>query len=222
MRSLTPAPVICTCQASGNVGSHITSALLSTGKHTITAITRADSKGTFPSGVIAKTVDYSQPETIVEALEGQEALVITLTPRAGDAEVKLVNAAGEAGVKYILTNEWCPDSENEGLVKDVSIFAHRGKDSVCYFWISLSVNGDADFFRHGQAKSAKRSPTSARVPTSASEPASGTNGVSPFPTRMASTSRTVVQHSSMKAKQKFLLLPGRRSEEPLQNSYPFP
>ena len=77
-----------------------------------------------------KKVDYSKPETLVEALRGQDALVITLsghTPKG--TEVQLINAAGEAGVAWILPNEWSPDSANEALVKDVFVFQPKGEES---------------------------------------------------------------------------------------------
>lgn len=83
----------------------MTEALLKTGNHTVTAITRIDSTSELPAGVITKRVDYSRPETLVEALRGQNALVITLsgfTPK--ETDMLLVNAAGEAGVKWILPN----------------------------------------------------------------------------------------------------------------------
>ncbi|KAK9234603.1 hypothetical protein V1525DRAFT_412531 [Lipomyces kononenkoae] len=109
--------------AGGNSGRFMAEALLKTGKHTITAITRVDSQTQLPKGAIPKKVDYNKPETLVEALRGQDALVITLsghTPK--ETEQQLINAAGEAGVAWILPNEWSPDSANEGLVKDVFIF----------------------------------------------------------------------------------------------------
>ena len=105
-------------------------ALLKTGKHTVTAITRVDSQSKLPEGVIAKKVDHDKPETLVEALRGQDALVITLsghTPK--ETEMQLINAAGEAGVGWILPNEWSPDTANEALIKDVFIFQAKGEQS---------------------------------------------------------------------------------------------
>ncbi len=49
----------------------MTEALLKTGKHTVTAITRADSRSTLPDSVAVKKVDYNEPETLVSALRGQ-------------------------------------------------------------------------------------------------------------------------------------------------------
>lgn len=106
----------------------MTEALLKDGKHVITAITRVDSQSKFPEGVISKIVDYSKPETLVEALQGQDALVITLsgyTPK--ETELQLINAAGEAGVAWIFPNEWSPDTANEAMVKDVFVFQPKGQ-----------------------------------------------------------------------------------------------
>ena len=89
-------------QAGGNVGRFMVEALLKTGKHTVTAITRQDSQTSLPDGVEAK-VDYSKPETLVEALRGQDALIITISGYAPiqETEEKLVRAAGDAGVPWI-------------------------------------------------------------------------------------------------------------------------
>ena len=114
----------------------MTEALLKTGKHTVTAITRVDSQNKLPEGVISKKVDYSKPETLVEALRGQDALVITLsglTPK--ETETQLINAAGEADVPWILPNEWSPDTANEELVKDMFLFQPKGEQSD-YLWIT--------------------------------------------------------------------------------------
>jgi hypothetical protein len=111
----------------------MTEALLKTGKHTITALTRADSQSKLPEGVIVKTIDYSKPETIVEALRGQDALVITLrgfTPR--EIDIALIKAAGEAGVPWILPNEWATDTANEELAKDLG-FETKGKHQLGHF-----------------------------------------------------------------------------------------
>lgn len=52
-----------------------------------------------------------------------DALVITLNGRAPhEIETQLTEAAGVAGVKWILPNEWSPDTSHEGLLKDVSVF----------------------------------------------------------------------------------------------------
>lgn len=81
----------------------MTKALLETGRHTITAITRTDSGTPLSAGVIVKKVDYDRPRTIVDALRGQDALVITISGAAKIQEVEeiLVRAAAEAGVPWM-------------------------------------------------------------------------------------------------------------------------
>ena len=102
--------------------------LLKTGKHTVTAITRAESESKLPEGVEVKKVDYSNQSSIVDALRGQDALVITMGVMAPpDQQSKLIEAAADANVPWILPNDWSPDTANEGLVKDVFIFQHGQK-----------------------------------------------------------------------------------------------
>ncbi|KAK4967777.1 hypothetical protein LTR42_010104 [Elasticomyces elasticus] len=141
--------------AGGNVGRFMTEALLEKGKHEVTALTREDSQSKLPEGVKTKIVDYSKPETLVDALRGQDALVITISGRAPikDIEEKLVRAAAEADVKWILPNEWSPDSADDGIVKDVFLFGMKvatrnliqeiGKSSYvavsCGFWYEYSL-----------------------------------------------------------------------------------
>lgn len=105
----------------------MTDALLKTGKHVVTAITRIDSQSKLPNGVIVKKIDYEKPETIMEALKGQDALVITLSGmvHGKDLEEILINAAAEAGVPWILPNEWSPDTANDDLIRDVSVFQSK-------------------------------------------------------------------------------------------------
>lgn len=103
----------------------MTRCLLETGKHTITALTRADSKSSLPSNVIAKQIDYDDHESIVSALRGQDALVITMSAFAppGQQE-KLIKAAADADVPWILPNDWSPDTQHEGLLRDVYPLFH--------------------------------------------------------------------------------------------------
>ena len=105
-------------QATGHVGKYITEALLSQGKHTVTVITRPDSKGDIPAEAIVKRVDYS-PSSLVDALKGQDALVITLNPMAPkETQHKLIDAAAAAGVRFVLPNEWGSDTVHPAINKN--------------------------------------------------------------------------------------------------------
>ena len=94
---------------SGSVGAYITEQLLATGKHTVTAVTRDGSKSEIPKGVKVARVDYDDESTLVEALKGQQALVITMKTGQLEASLKLIRAAAKAGVDWIVPNEYGPD-----------------------------------------------------------------------------------------------------------------
>ncbi len=59
----------------------------------------------------SKVADYDKPDTLVGALRGQDALVITISSRAPMKEIeeKLVRAAGEAGVPWMYV---CPQQRS--------------------------------------------------------------------------------------------------------------
>jgi hypothetical protein len=156
----------------------MTEALLKTGKHTVTAISRIDSTIKLPDGVELKKVDYDDHSSLVEALRGQDALVITLGAFAPpDQQAKLIQAAADAGVPWVLPNEWAPDTANEALVKDVfpfqklpeahELIAKLGKSSFIAvstgFWYEYSLaipaaygfdfkNRTVTFFDDGETK----------------------------------------------------------------------
>ena len=70
----------------------------------------------------------------MKALRGQDALVITLSGHSPkETEMALINAAGEAGVGWILPNEWSPDTANEAMVKDIIYFQPKGED-IRHIW----------------------------------------------------------------------------------------
>jgi uncharacterized protein YbjT (DUF2867 family) len=113
--------------------------LLETGKHTVTALTRADSTNTLPSGVNTKTIDYSKPETIVDALKGQQVLIITLSVFSPPGtELTLIDAAQKAGVQWVLPNAWGSDTTNKELVKDV--FGFQGKEKITDAIVEKGMN----------------------------------------------------------------------------------
>lgn len=119
-----------TCiQAGGQIGKYIVQALLANEKHKVTALTREGSTSSIPAGVHSiKKIDYSQPSTIVEALKGQDALICTLSVRATDEAEKLSRAAAEAGVKWILPNEFGNAKEDEQLDREIIIGVKKAQD----------------------------------------------------------------------------------------------
>ncbi|KAH8167048.1 hypothetical protein CIB48_g1183 [Xylaria polymorpha] len=104
--------------ATGRVGKYIVKELLKGGKHEVTAITRGEAE--LPEGVRVAKVSYDDPESLKKALEGHDALVITLSVRAPrDTEHKLIEAAAAADVPFVLPNEWGIESSHGTLGADV-------------------------------------------------------------------------------------------------------
>ncbi|KAE8155309.1 hypothetical protein BDV25DRAFT_146469 [Aspergillus avenaceus] len=111
--------------AGGSIGKPLAEALLKTGKHTITALTRAGSQSTLPEGIRSVPVTYDDESSLVSALTGQDALIITLPVKtAPDTQSKIVQAAAKAGVKYIMPNVWGCNATNEELTSSVPHWEH--------------------------------------------------------------------------------------------------
>lgn len=129
--------------------------LLAADKHTITAITRHDSPNTssFPSGLHIAKVDYSNPDALVSALRGQDFLIITLAAAAPrDLHTTIVQAAVDAGVKYIMPNCFGADFMNETVRSQENHAASAYKNAMevqelganwvamsCGFWYEWSL-----------------------------------------------------------------------------------
>ncbi|KNG84345.1 oxidoreductase CipA-like protein [Aspergillus nomiae NRRL 13137] len=147
--------------AGGTVGKPIAQELLKTGKHTVTALTRVGGQNTLPEGIQTVLVDYHDETSLVNALKGQDAVVITLPVTAApDTHSKIVQAAAKAGVKYVMPNVWGCDAANDSLVnsglgwervpRSFEEIEKTGVSSwmalICGFWYEHSVSlGPATF-----------------------------------------------------------------------------
>lgn len=97
----------------------MTAALLQTGKHTVTALTRAGSTSTLPGGVIKVPVDYNNEDSLVAALKGHQFLIVSLAVAAGAAaEAIIMSAAGKAGVPWVMPTCYGTDIENRKLMDE--------------------------------------------------------------------------------------------------------
>ena len=135
---------------------------MKTGKHIVTALTRADSKSKLPEGVKAAQIDYNDETTLVSALKGQQVLLITLAVSApANTELKLVRAAEKAGVAYVMPNCWGVDFHdqelaNDGMISKIPLLNEieaAGKVSwialVCGFWYEYSLISAPQLFGFG-------------------------------------------------------------------------
>ncbi|OOF89794.1 hypothetical protein ASPCADRAFT_212469, partial [Aspergillus carbonarius ITEM 5010] len=146
--------------AGGTIGTHITRALLATGTHTITALTRPTSTNQLPSGIKIAHVDYNNETTLISALKDQQFLIITMAPTAPrDTHSKLVHAAAKAGVPYIIPNSYAGDIENVSLGEDTILgpIAQGQREEInrlgmhwvsicCGFWYDYSLAGGESRF----------------------------------------------------------------------------
>ncbi|KAH8554435.1 hypothetical protein BGW37DRAFT_548948 [Umbelopsis sp. PMI_123] len=90
--------------ASGNVGSHILSALLATGLHTISVISRPDSTAEFPANISVHRGSYTDQAFLTAALDKQDT--------------QLIYAAAKAGVPYIIPTKYGLDTGNRNVIAE--------------------------------------------------------------------------------------------------------
>jgi uncharacterized protein YbjT (DUF2867 family) len=114
--------------ATGTVGSPTLAALIETNIHTITAVTRSESTAEFPSGVHVKKGDYANHAFLVSALKDQDVLIMQLNmfPQAMDAQIALIEAAAEAGVRWVLPTEFGSDI-NSSLAQEFPMMSMKKK-----------------------------------------------------------------------------------------------
>ncbi|KAG8841780.1 hypothetical protein FRB91_004686 [Serendipita sp. 411] len=98
--------------AGGNLGVPVHKALASSGKFDITVVGRKDSTfvSPFPDVKVVK-VDFSDHSALVNALKGNEAVVLTLgdLPTLEQNSKYIIDAAIEAGVKRVIPSEFGND-----------------------------------------------------------------------------------------------------------------
>jgi hypothetical protein len=141
----------------GQVGSRILSSLLAAKCFNVAAVSRSDSKSSFPNNVKVVKGDYESQTFFEQAFAGIEALIITLAVTAPkDLEKRIIDAAIKAGVSWIIPNGFVSDGAHPHMGGKITVNAHKavlrkqieqsgnGKTK----WISI-VNGPwYDFVSH--------------------------------------------------------------------------
>ncbi|KAI3331785.1 NAD(P)-binding protein [Xylariaceae sp. AK1471] len=136
--------------ASGTVGAPILSALLAAG-HKTAVLTRPTSKANFPSAVTTHVGDYNDEEFAVDALKGQEVLILALGYNAADAQIPLIKAAAKAGVSYIFPCEFGSDPTHPKMNAEIQLmnikapFRKLVEDLGVSSWIGVVNNPWVEF-----------------------------------------------------------------------------
>ncbi|KAF2839975.1 isoflavone reductase family protein [Patellaria atrata CBS 101060] len=99
--------------ASGNIGSHILTGLLSS-PFTVTVLTRPDSTSDFPEAVKVVRSDYTL-EALTPLFKGQDAVVSAVGHVGFESQFTFIDAAVAAGVKRFIPSEFGSDTTNKGL-----------------------------------------------------------------------------------------------------------
>ncbi|KAK7927138.1 hypothetical protein PG985_004136 [Apiospora marii] len=148
--------------AAGNIGSAILSALLVEGIHTVSVITRADSKSIKENILSAAGVahvhrgSYDDPTFLATALRGQDALILAVGHGGYGAQDPLIRAAAKAGVTWVVPCEFGSDRTNEPLYADVGATLMAAKEryralaaELGLRWLGVVNNPWLDFCLRG-------------------------------------------------------------------------
>jgi uncharacterized protein YbjT (DUF2867 family) len=91
----------------------------------VTVLTREGSTHSFPASVAVKHVDYDSLDSLVNALQGQDAVVSTLGSIAlQEQQLLLVEAAVKAHVKRFIPSEFGSNTVNPKAAK-LPVFAAK-------------------------------------------------------------------------------------------------
>ncbi|KAH7016585.1 hypothetical protein B0J12DRAFT_775502 [Macrophomina phaseolina] len=100
----------------GRLGLQILHHVASSQKFTITLLVRREpaSYKNLPSNVIVKQIDFAERSSLVNALVGNDAMVVftSMAPHndMDSVELELITASMKAGVKFFIPSEWGPDT----------------------------------------------------------------------------------------------------------------
>lgn len=136
--------------ASGNLGSRTLDSILAHGKHNVTVIARPSSKANYPPSVTVKKGEYKDAAFLESALEGQDVLILMLSFAALPDQHRLFEAAGKAGVKYVLPSTWGAPIGNDKQAAEVPLMQakrddHAKIEALGMKWITFVTNGWIDY-----------------------------------------------------------------------------
>lgn len=115
--------------ANGHLGPYVLEQLLAEPSFTVTVLSRKSSKSTYSDRVqIVRVDDDMSTDSLIEALRGQDALVITMAGSRVEEQFRLADACMAAGVKRIIPADFgsC-DSADDVTLKILPLYSGKKK-----------------------------------------------------------------------------------------------
>lgn len=109
---MSPIKNVALAGASGSLGSVVLKHLQASGDFNITILRRHGSQSTFAPSLKTIDVDYNSIEELTAALQGQDAVVATLTTMQVAGQRPLIEASVAAGVKRFIPSDFGSDLDN--------------------------------------------------------------------------------------------------------------
>jgi putative NADH-flavin reductase len=104
--------------ANGRLGPAILHGLLSASAFTVTVLSRSSSTSTYPDSVHVTYISDDPPDKeLIEALRGQDAIVVTFPGSNSDLQIRLADAAAQVGVRRFIPADFgsCDSSSPRAL-----------------------------------------------------------------------------------------------------------
>jgi len=104
----------------GSVGRNIVDAILATSKYSVIVFSRQESADLVAKGVTVISVNYNDHNQLVKALENVHTVISCisdLNEACRDAQLALLKASLEAGVKRFAPSEWAGSSEKNTVIE---------------------------------------------------------------------------------------------------------
>ncbi|KAI1086792.1 NAD(P)-binding protein [Rostrohypoxylon terebratum] len=170
--------------ASGNVGKEIAQELVKAG-FDVTALTREGSTAAFPENLTVKKVDYRSFESLVSALEGQDAVVSAIATVAVGSQKILADAAVAAKVKRFISSEFGVNTRTlgdsaigkilRGKVEVLDYIIEKSRENPWFTWNGVSSGLFFDWGLRAGSLGFDKSTKTAIIYDSGNEPVQGSN-----------------------------------------------
>lgn len=116
--------------ANGRLGPAILQALLSARTFAVTVLSRSSSRSTYPDSVQVTHISDDPPaEELVHALDGQDAIVVAFAGSNSDLQIRLADAAAQAGVRRFIPADFGSCDSSSPRVLDLMPL-YRAKQEV--------------------------------------------------------------------------------------------